>query len=627
MSCSLCSASDKNGVVCANCSSPLDRQSESPKDVIAAALKYWERELLAHRTLVLEEFSKADDALIVDFDLIVDLRRVTDLYSHRFFGKTYSVATFSYPEQSVGRSFVSVEHISVELLLGAGPHSGGPSFVVEGYILEIDRNKKRVTLAWDQKGELEPWGVINDRWLSPRNKLVVVSQLADRVKSANGIQGPLSGILTARSIPRVAAGHEPQEGIFESEDDDVRLGWLSCLENSVIAVQGPPGTGKTHLAARLIREFIRSGRRVGITAQSHEAGRHVVEKLVQILRQQDEIDALFFGYALNHSKGERPILYKHGFGCRTGDKKVLASLDSIGGDFVNVVVGTSWFFSSEEIIGNPVDLLIIEEASQYSLPDAIAVTRAAKNIVMIGDPLQLQNVKKAEHFDAAGRSVMEHVLGGDDIIDSRHGIFLSESHRMAPAICNFVSEAFYESRLMPTSECQNITFSAGEPLWSVQVNHVGRRNESEEEAEAVHKLILRIIGHQWTDRFGVSRPLTPSDIMVIAPYNDQVGIIEDFLAEYESLVGVKVFTVDKAQGKESPVVIYSMTTSTHDDMVRKSEFLFSPQRFNVAVSRAQCLFVLVYSDRILDSRPEDTGDDFLLQPFRSLVERSQRMVL
>jgi superfamily I DNA and/or RNA helicase len=179
---------------------------------------------------------------------------------------------------------------------------------------------------------------------------------------------------------------------------------------------------------------------------------------------------------------------------------------------------------------------------------------------------------------------------------------LPKTRRLHPRICDFISTTFYEGRLTTEPglglEHQSVAISggptgAGLRFWPVE--HRGNTNQSPEEVDAVRLLVERCSAPSSTfqPRLGAARSLTVDDILVVAPYNLQVAALRRALPE-----GVMVGTVDKFQGREAPLVIYSMTSSTAEDAPRGLEFLYSRNRLNVAVSRAQALCVLVASPEL-----------------------------
>jgi uncharacterized protein len=288
----------------------------------------------------------------------------------------------------------------------------------------------------------------------------------------------------------------------------------------------------------------------------------------------------------------------------------------------NLVAGTTWLFSGKDMTDSPVDVLIIDEAGQLALADALAATRSAANLVLLGDPLQLPQVAQASHPGGAGSRVLEHVLGEHATIPPERGVFLSETRRMHPDVCAFISEEIYEGRLTSHESCVKQSTEYGTGLRWLRADHSGRVTESEEEAALVHDEVRRLIGSDWTDQDGATRPLTVDDVLVVAPYNDQVAMVRARLDDDPLTRGVAVGTVDKFQGREAAVVFFTMTTSTAADISRSGEFLFSRNRFNVAVSRARCLAYLVCTEDLLNSRGRTLEEMRLLSTICAFVERT-----
>ena len=223
--------------------------------------------------------------------------------------------------------------------------------------------------------------------------------------------------------------------------------------------------------------------------------------------------------------------------------------------------------------------------------------------MLLGDPQQLDQPRKGSHPDGVGISALEHVLGGARTMPPDRGLFLGTTWRLHPAICAFTSELFYEGKLesKPGLEAQRLSGVGafdGAGLWWLPVAHDGNQNYSTEEVEAVSRLVERFLapGATWTDERGVARQLRGGDLRIVSPFNAQVNR----LAEQVAAFGVPVGTVDKFQGQEAPIVIYSMATSRPEDAPRGMEFLYSLNRFNVASSRARCAVIVVASPRLLE---------------------------
>jgi superfamily I DNA and/or RNA helicase len=226
---------------------------------------------------------------------------------------------------------------------------------------------------------------------------------------------------------------------------------------------------------------------------------------------------------------------------------------------------------------------------------------AARNVILLGDPLQLAQVSQGTHPEGVGASVLEHLLGTHATVPAEMGIFLDRTRRMHPDVCRFISEIVYDNRLAGLPELANQATAFGTGLRYLPVDHAGNVAAAPEEAERIAREIRGMLGGSWTNRDGVTAPLVESDFMVVAPYNAQVRLLRRTLAA-AGLAGVPAGTVDKFQGREAAVVFYSMATSSAEDVPRTLDFLFSRNRLNVAVSRAMCLACIVASPRLLESR-------------------------
>ena len=230
-------------------------------------------------------------------------------------------------------------------------------------------------------------------------------------------------------------------------------------------------------------------------------------------------------------------------------------------------------------------------------------SQAASSVVLLGDPQQLDQPQQGSHPEGADVSALAHMLDNHKTIPLDRGIFLSETWRLAPAICKFTSEVFYEGRLSAHAGLERQVLTGTTPfegagLWVAPVQHEGNQNSSIEEVDEVERIVATLLrpASQWTDSKGIERAMTPEDVLIVAPYNSQVALLEERLGSN----GVRVGTVDKFQGQEAPVVIYSMTTSAPEDAPHGMEFLYSLNRLNVATSRARCACILVANPRLFE---------------------------
>ncbi|WP_116450204.1 TM0106 family RecB-like putative nuclease [Blastococcus litoris] len=385
---------------------------------------------------------------------------------------------------------------------------------------------------------------------------------------------------------RVPPGTPLREG-ETTTDAIVRLGL--ALDGEVLAIQGSPGSGKTTAAAELIRQLLDAGKKVGVTATSHA----VIGNLLKAVGQ--------------------PALQKCDESQHCGSDDVAWSSDNefvadrlLAGD-VSLVGGTAWFWTRADV-AEALDALVVDEAGQFSLANAVAVARCARSLVLLGDPQQLAQPSQAVHPGESGASALEHLLDGHATIPPERGVFLDRSYRMHPDIRRFVSHLAYEGRLESADGREGVAVLgegplAGSGLRVLPVDHVMTcADKSQQEADVVARLWGSVQGSTWRNYLGEEARIGPEQVLVVAPYNAQVALIKASLP-----AGARVGTVDKFQGQEAPVVIYSMTSTSADDAPRGVGFLYDLNRLNVAVSRAQALACVVLSPLLLDA-PVRTPD-------------------
>jgi len=424
---------------------------------------------------------------------------------------------------------------------------------------------------------------------STRGQQESVMRFATRVLQGDADECGLA--LLRREPPRLKAGtFAPRPGESAS-DFAVRI--APALRRTTLAIQGPPGAGKTHVGATMIRELVKAGRRVGVTATSHKVIRNLLHEVASQAANAGERVRV----AAKVSEAE-----EHGDGAGVREfgenEEALAAI----GREVDVLGGTAWLWSCEDAAGT-VDVLFVDEAGQMSLANVLAVSQAAVSLVLLGDPRQLDQPQKASHPDGVGISALEHVLNGAETMPEALGIFLPTTWRMSPAITRFTSELFYEGKLEARAglEAQALRGTGrydGSGLWLIPVVHDGNQNASAEEVNAVADLVQELLapGADWVDERGGVHGLAGADIKVVAPFNAQVNRLTERLAP----LGVPVGTVDKFQGQTAAVIVYSMTTSRPEDAPRGMEFLYSLNRLNVATSRARCAVFVVCSPRLLE---------------------------
>ena len=440
----------------------------------------------------------------------------------------------------------------------------------------------------------KPYGTNDQRGALCR----LAGDIVERGLDAQGRYSALRQILRGEvpSTSACASGEALQAGAFDL--DRAKL-IAEGLNDSYLFVQGPPGSGKTYTGAHLILHLIRKGHRVGVASGSHAA---IHNQLAEVEKWATPDEPLA-GLKRYSSDDHR---YESERGLIESSKDVADCLDPR----YNLIAGTAWLFCREEMDGT-LDYLLIDEAGQISLADALAMGTCARNVILLGDPQQLAQVSQAIHPPGAGVSVLEHLLADSTTIPPERGLFIDETRRMHPDVCRFVSQAVYEGRLESAAECAAQRIDApgkltGTGVRYVPVEHEGNTRSSPEEAQAIAGLVEDLLKGRYAraDRGNADGgdadridPLRPEDIMVVAPYNAQVRCLREHLPD-----GVRVGTVDKFQGQEAAVCFFSMATSSGEEIPRHLEFLFSRNRLNVAVSRARCLAVLVCNPELLHIR-------------------------
>ncbi|MEO8295001.1 MAG: TM0106 family RecB-like putative nuclease [Gemmatimonadota bacterium] len=433
-----------------------------------------------------------------------------------------------------------------------------------------------------------PFDFISDEVL--RNSLLRIGKhVAERGSARDRF--PAAMDLLQGIAPRV--GQDEGSDLMRSGEDAIgaagRL--VLALDHSILPIQGPPGAGKTHTAAHMILALLKAGRKVGITATSHKVISNLLGKVCEEAAKSHQKVA-----AIQKADDDQRCPAGEVVGADSNEE-ILNGL--VRGEFL-LAAGTAWLWAREDMT-NSVDVLFIDEAGQFSLANALAVAPAAGSVVLLGDPRQLEQPQQGLHPPGAEISAMDHLLAGHETMPVDRGVFLDQTWRLHPRICAFTSELYYEDRLSsrPGLERQQLHWSgdsSGTGLRWDPVRHEGNQNESAEEVTRICDVVTRLLTEDatWTNRDGEQRKLTLGDILVVSPYNAQVAAIAALLPQ-----GSRVGTVDKFQGQEAPVVIYSMATSAPGDAPRGMEFLYSPNRLNVATSRARCLVILVANGELL----------------------------
>ena len=367
---------------------------------------------------------------------------------------------------------------------------------------------------------------------------------------------------------------------------------VGALEDSYLFIQGPPGAGKTFTGSHLIVELLHQGKRVGVTSNSHKAINNLLAEVEKCAKKRK---VTFRG--IKKASSNDPESAFHG----TFIESVNDAGEAIEAE-PQLLAGTAWLFAEPALEGT-IDYLFVDEAGQVSLANLVAVGTAARNIVLLGDQMQLGQPIQGVHPGRSGESTLEYLLGDLATIPADRGIFLAKSWRMHGDVCRFISEAVYDGRLQPEAANQNQALLLGKGAHTalrptgisfVPASHSGCSQRSKEEAEIVKAIYASLLKQRYRNKQREELAMAPDNILVVAPYNSQVNLLRATLP-----AGARVGTIDKFQGQEAEAVIVSMTTSSGDDLPRNIEFLYDKHRLNVAISRAKCLAVVIASPELL----------------------------
>ena len=448
----------------------------------------------------------------------------------------------------------------------------------------------------------------------------------DAAASLTGVESASTDLLFRRA-PRLKksasnakntenAENLPSEVDFSGSDlptvDAVHAA-VRALDRSYVAVQGPPGAGKTFLASHVIARLVAEGAKVGVVAQSHA----VIENLMSACCAREGFDV---SRAVRlRGKSVTPDAPW----AEVSDSELTELISGEGGLLFG---GTVWDYVSERRVpAGSLDVLVVDEAGQFSLTNTVAAARAARSVLLLGDPQQLPQVSTGVHPYPVDVSALGWLSNGAAALDPRFGYFLGESWRMDSALCERVSWLSYDGALASAAATAGRTLQGVAPgVVSYPVEHAGCSVRSVQEAQAVVDCVRELLGREWVPAAGAEpRPLAAEDCIVVAAYNAQVDCVREALIAAgladSSGAGVRVGTVDKFQGQEAAMVLVSLASSRVDSG-RGAGFVLSPNRLNVAVSRGQWRAVLVHSPWVARSVPQDVEEVLALSGFAGLVE-------
>ncbi len=458
-----------------------------------------------------------------------------------------------------------------------------------GSVIDIDEVKRHVKIKRGMAKEklpqmlsVGPGGPIDSKLLRS-----AVYRFADKMIQSKDVNNCIIDLLK-RSIPKIK-GKNPGDAIIISDNlQNEVIQVIINMDRSYLFIQGPPGTGKTYISSHIIVELMKQGKRVGVTSNSHRAIHNLLSRIESVAKEKD-----FSFSGIKKASTSNKETYFEGSYIKNETKTNNISLEA------NLLAGTAWLFAHEYFV-DQLDYLFIDEAGQVALANVVAMSTSTKNLILIGDQMQLGQPVQGTHPGDSGLSVLEYLLGNKSTIPIERGIFLSETRRLRPSICKFISETFYDGRLIAHKDTINRILNLkncglpNEGIKFIDVEHEGCSQKSIEEGNVINEIYNQLLDQEIDDS-GMIRQITEKDILVVTPYNVQVNYLRSILPK-----NARVGTVDNFQGQEAPIVIISMVTSSAEYLPRNIEFLFSKNRLNVAISRAQCLAIIIANPKLLE---------------------------
>jgi predicted RecB family nuclease len=570
-----------------------DRNGDRVADLLFDLIYFHDRERKPTWWSVFDKIGAETEVLIEDLDclggLVAKSRAVDG-------GKSWE-RTYEFPEQET-----KLEPSACQVDL-----DGLPAAVT---LMEIDRAKRIAKVKFSKaRFETSP-DVTSLLPGAPLNTDSIEAAIGRAVNSIIRGDGKYPAIIDfiSKSKPRFLGAGRQASIINPSKEIVSEVVFaVAELDRSVLPIQGPPGTGKTYVSSCAILDLVKQGKRVAVASNSHKAIDNllcaVIDRAVEAgndikvaKKGGDEFAGIYRDRIFQTERNEDAQLFT-----------------------ASVVGGTAWLFSREDF-DTSFDYLFVDEAGQVSIANIVAMAASAQNVVLVGDPMQLSQPIQGAHPGESGLSALEYLLAGHNTVPTDRGIFLPVSRRMHPDVCRFISDIVYEGRLTSDEGAgrqkilgDTTQYLSGARL--IEVSHVGNSQSSLEEVAAIRREIGLLLGKTFRDRGGYERQIELSDILVVAPYNLQVNALKVALPP-EARVG----TVDKFQGQEAPVCLVSMTSSSADEISRGVEFLFSLNRINVAVSRAQVLSLIVASPRLLEVPCTNVEDMRLVNSLCALKE-------
>ncbi len=579
-----------------------DLETKRVQQLLAGLLEFHRREYKPMWWRRFERMSLTDNELYDDLDCLGKLTWVRNppVKINRSFGYEYSFDPSQDTKMKEGDSVLFAHNAE------------------STRIASLDRRKGRVVILLGKSKPVPPEEIslIPDEFVDSKIIASSIFRVVSAWAQGQRIPQCLSDLLF-REEPNIK-GRAVGIAIADARDVKSVVSAVSRMQETCLSIQGPPGTGKTYTASHTIVELLRQGKRVGITSNSHKAIDNLLEKVAEVAREE--------GVPLRGAKiapsgaDSGPQTYMPGVRRIRGSGKFFKDEEP---DSFNLIAGTAWLFSSDAAI-RMVDYLFVDEAGQVCLANVAAMSPSTGNLVLLGDQMQLEQPTEGSHPGDSGLSCLEYLLQDSATISDSMGIFLSVTRRMHPDICEVISSAIYDSRLVAHEENSNqVLIPPGQLNSGFQkragivwcpVPHRGNSQASDEEVDAIEELVNTLLRCCVSDKTGAINVLSMKDILIVSPYNMQVRKIAS------RIPGARVASIDKFQGQEAPVVILSMCASEGSGSARGLDFLFSRSRLNVAISRAKTLAFVVGSPDLLQTPCTSLTQMKLISFFCQIVE-------
>lgn len=560
--------------------------------LLISLLHFYAREKKPQTWAYFERLEKNDEELSDDETVVSDIK----LTNHQVEGeRIHCIATYSLDQPlrrdkiktaTIKNTNIKASKISFEEL---DVHTGQVSFEIKlGY--EAALQQTPLTLLGAE-------GVISTEGLE--NELCRVTEAYFETRQLPKVLETIFQQANPRYLNGIAA--LPVNRHLYPNNDDYLLAItkaVSDLDESCLCIQGPPGSGKTTTAKHVIKDLISKGKRIGIMSNSHDA---ILNLLAPLAEELPSVPMVKIGgqdgpkgFEANYPKETYP-----GFKYR----KAMEFTQSQPFESFVVIGATVYQFAKEITHANPLDYLFVDEASQVALANLVVASSAAKNIILMGDQMQLEQPIQAAHPGDAGMSALDFMLKGHAVIPEDKGIFLERTYRMHQDVCAPLSEVVYEGKLQADEANLHQAVVINQPRLITQQNgilpiyvpHEGNTQSSEEEVEKIKAILAELKTGNFIDKAGEAHPIQDKDILIVAPYNMQVNLLKEKLG-----TTYQIGTIDKFQGQEAAVVIISMAVSDVADSPRGLDFIFNKNRLNVAISRAKALAIVVANEGLND---------------------------